>query len=44
MEIWVKAMGFTVQWDGTADSKIAVTDLKWDKYYIDIYECAQGCR
>ena len=27
------AAGFSVQWDGSADSKIAIKDMKWDKYY-----------
>ena len=27
--------GFSVKWDKTADTKIAVKDFKWDKYYVD---------
>ncbi len=29
----LKAVGFCVQWDGTAETKIAMKDFKWDKYY-----------
>lgn len=31
----LKAIGFPVQWDGTAETKIAIENLKWDKYYTD---------
>ncbi|EOS45799.1 hypothetical protein C810_02469 [Lachnospiraceae bacterium A2] len=31
----LKANGFCVQWDGTAGTKIAIENLKWDKYYTD---------
>ena len=31
----LKAIGFSVQWDGTAETKIAIENLKWDKYYTD---------
>lgn len=31
----LKNMGFCVQWNGTAETKIAVTGIKWDKYYSD---------
>lgn len=27
--------GFCIQWDGTAETKIAVKGLQWDKYYTD---------
>lgn len=29
----LKKTGFDVQWDGTAGTKIAMKDFKWDKYY-----------
>lgn len=31
----LKAIGFCVQWDGTAETKIAIKNIKWDKYYTD---------
>ncbi len=31
----LKAIGFCVQWDGTAETKIAIKNFKWDKYYTD---------
>lgn len=29
----LKAVGFCVQWNQTANTKIAIKDFKWDKYY-----------
>ncbi len=29
----LKSVGFSIQWDGTAGTKIAIKDFKWDKYY-----------
>lgn len=29
------AAGFCVQWDGTADTKLAIQNFRWDKYYSD---------
>lgn len=29
------SIGFCIQWDGTADTKIAIEDFVWDKYYTD---------
>lgn len=29
----LKAAGFCIQWDGTAETKIAIINFKWDKYY-----------
>lgn len=29
----LKSAGFCVQWDGTAERKIAIEDFQWDKYY-----------
>ena len=31
----LKAAGFCVKWDGTAETKIAIQNFKWDKYYSD---------
>ncbi len=31
----LRSAGFCVQWDGTADTKIAIQDCQWDKYYTD---------
>jgi len=31
----LKAIGFCVQWDGTAETKIAIKNIKWDKYYME---------
>lgn len=31
----LKAAGFRVKWDGTAETKIAIQNFKWDKYYGD---------
>lgn len=31
----LKAAGFCVQWDGTAKTKIAIKNFKWDKYYTE---------
>ena len=31
----LRSAGFCVQWDGTADTKIAIQDFQWDKYYTD---------
>jgi len=28
-------IGFCVEWDKTAETKIAIKNFKWDKYYID---------
>jgi len=31
----LKAIGFCVQWDGSAETKIAIKNFKLDKYYTD---------
>jgi hypothetical protein len=31
----LKAVGLCVQWDKTVETKIAIKDFKWDKYYTD---------
>lgn len=31
----LKRIGFCVQWDGTAETKIAIKNFKWDKCYTD---------
>ena len=31
----LESVGFPIQWDGTAGTKIAIKDFKWDKYYTD---------
>lgn len=31
----LKANGFCIQWDKTAETKIAIKNFKWDKYYTD---------
>lgn len=31
----LKAAGFCVKWDGTAETKIAIQNFKWDKHYND---------
>ncbi len=31
----LEAAGLCVQWDGSAEAKIAVKDFNWDKYYAD---------
>lgn len=31
----LKAYGFCVQWNQTANTKIAIKNFKWDKYYTD---------
>ena len=31
----LQAAGLCVQWDGTAETKIAIENFKWDKYYTD---------
>ena len=31
----LETAGFSVKWDKTGDTKIAVNDFKWDKYYVD---------
>ena len=31
----LKNVGFCVQWDGTAKTKIAIINFKWDKYYTE---------
>ncbi len=31
----LKVTGFCVQWNGTAETKIAIENIKWDKYYTD---------
>ena len=31
----LKAAGFCVQWDGTAETKIGIKNFEWDKYYRD---------
>lgn len=31
----LKAVGFCVHWEGSADIKIAIKNFKWDKYYTD---------
>lgn len=30
-----KAIGFCVEWDGSAETKIAIHNFKWDKYYTE---------
>ena len=31
----LKTVGFCVQWDGNAKTKIAIKNFKWDKYYTE---------
>ncbi len=31
----LKTNGFCIQWDKTAETKIAIKNFKWDKYYTD---------
>lgn len=31
----LKAVGFCVKWNETAETKIAIENFKWDKYYTD---------
>ncbi len=31
----LKSMGFCIEWNETADTKIAIKNFKWDKYYTD---------
>lgn len=31
----LRTIGFCVEWDGTAGTRIEIKNLKWDKYYTD---------
>ena len=31
----LKAVGFCVEWNGSEETKVAIKDFKWDKYYTD---------